>query len=191
MRFPVRLPFVLLALTVLWVALWDDISVANIVGGLIVAVVVAWVTPNEPSRYQGSHFNPLHAVKYVVLLAWKLLESNLRLAWEILTPGIGTHTGIIAVQMESGSDDVVTLVANSITLTPGTLTVEVQRDGQAVTLYVHGMYTRDPEAVRHDVLQLEVWALRAFGTRQDAERAERSLAQHDASAWSGDAGEDA
>jgi len=164
MRVHLRLPALLFALTVLWVALWDDISIANVVGGLLVAIVVAWVTPNEPRAHRGAHFSPYHGVRYMVLLGWKLLESNLRLAWEILTPGIGTHTGIIAVKMESGSDDVVTLVANSITLTPGTLTVEVDRDGPEVTLYVHGMYTRDAESVRRDVLQLEAWALRGFGT---------------------------
>jgi len=182
MRLALRLPAVLLGLTVLWVALWDDISAANVVGGLLVAILVVWVVPHEPAAHSGAHFSLFYALRYVVLLGWKLLESNLRLAWEILTPGIGTHTGIIAVPMACGSDDVVTLVANSITLTPGTLTVEVLRDGQDLTLYVHGMYTRDPEAVRHDVLQLEAWALRAFGTADEAENAELGLAQHDAAA---------
>lgn len=180
MRLALRLPAVLLGLTVLWVALWDDISVANVIGGLLVAVLVVWVVPLEPAAHSGAHLSPFHAVKYVVLLGWKLVESSLRLAWEILTPGIGTHTGIIAVPMACGSDDVVTLVANSITLTPGTLTVEVVRDGEDLTLYVHGMYTRDPESVRHDVLQLEAHALRAFGTADEAERAELGLAEHDA-----------
>ena len=74
--------------------------------------------------------------------------------------------------MRGGSDDVVTLVANSITLTPGTLTVDVHRDESGVTLYVHGMYTRDVEAVRRDVLRLEALALRAFGSDEDAARVE-------------------
>lgn len=180
MRLAVRLPAALIGLTVLWVALWDDISAANVIGGLLVAILVVWAVPHEPAAHRGAHFSPFHALKYLVLLGWKLLESNLRLAWEILTPGIGTHTGIIAVPMACGSDDVATLVANSITLTPGTLTVEVRRDGKDLTLYVHGMYTRDPEAVRHDVLQLEALALRAFGTADEAERAARGLARHEA-----------
>ena len=188
MRVALRLPAVLFALTLLWVALWDDISVANVITGLAVAIVVVWVTPRTPNAHQGVELSPFHAIEYVALLGWKLLESNLRLAWEILTPGVGTHTGIIAVPMECGSDDVVTIVANSITMTPGTLTVEVKRDGQSVTLYVHGMYTADPEAVRRDVLQLEALALRAFGAAEEAARAELGVEQHDANVRARDEG---
>ncbi len=180
MRLALRLPAQLLALTVLWIALWDDISVANAVGGLLAAAAVVAVAPREQSDRPFAHLNPFHAVKYVVLLGLSLLESNLRLAWEILTPGVGTHTGIIAVPMRGRSDDVLTLIANSITLTPGTLTVEVKRDGEDATLYVHGMFTHDPEAVRRDVLQLEARALRAFGTADEAAHAELGLQRHDA-----------
>jgi multicomponent Na+:H+ antiporter subunit E len=82
---------------------------------------------------------------------------------------------------------VVNLVANSITLTPGTMTVEVSTAGDLdddgaeddVILYIHGMYTRDPEAVRRDVLHLEELALRAFGTPSDYRRAHEAFEVQD------------
>ncbi|MGI9646119.1 MAG: Na+/H+ antiporter subunit E, partial [Ilumatobacteraceae bacterium] len=157
---------------VLWVALWDDISVANIVGGVVVAAFVVVVAHLDRIERPEPHFHPLLASWYIVQLGWQLALASVRLAWEILTPGQGTYTGIIAVPMRGGSDDVVTLVANSITLTPGTLTVDVTRDDAGATLYVHGMYTRDVEAVRRDVLKLESLALRAFGSDEDAARVE-------------------
>lgn len=190
MRLPLRLPALVVILMLLWVALWDEVTLANVVGGLLVGVLIVVVVPPEPHIRAGAHVHPLHALRYVILLAWNLVESNLRLAWEIATPGDGTRTGIIAVRMRGRSDLVVTLVANSITLTPGTLTVEVDRQGDDVTLYVHALYTQDTEAVRRDVLQLEARAMRAFGSDDEAARAARGVEEHDAREQARAAGED-
>ncbi len=178
MRLALRRPAFVAVLTLLWIGLWDQVTVANLVGGVLVGLVVARIAPREPVARSGAHFHPFHALRYIGRLTANLIESNLRLAWEILTPGDGTSTGIVAVPMRGGSDEVAILVANSITLTPGTLTVEVKRDGEVVTLYVHGLYTRDVEAVRHEVMELEARALRAFGTPAEAERGQRDLDAH-------------
>ena len=67
------------------------------------------------------------------------------------------------------------MVADAITLTPGTMTVDVfdTDDGPAV-LYVHALEVADPEAIRADGLRLEGLAVRAFGSRADRERMEES-----------------
>lgn len=191
MRANLRIPAMMLWLALLWIALWGHISWANALGGLAVATVVVVFARLEDVALRRGNFRPLWAVAYVAVLLWKLLESNLKLAREILTPGLATHTGIIAVPMRSGSDTVINLVANSITLTPGTMTIDIKRwdvDGDgvddseidSVVLYIHGMYTRDVEAVRHDVLELEALALRAFGTPREYELAARDVSDHEA-----------
>lgn len=179
MRAALRVPAVVVWLTVLWLALWGSVSWANVVSGLLVAAVVLVVARIDPASLRPTYFRPLWAIWYVVYLAYELFVSNLRLAREILTPGSRTHTGIIAVPMRGGSDAVVTLVANSITLTPGTMTVDVhQRDG-GVVLYVHSMFAHDVESVRHDVLRLEALALRAFGSPSDYERSLADIVEHE------------
>lgn len=191
MRAALRIPAILLWLTALWIALWGSVTWANVLGGLAVAVAVVLFARLDAASLQPTYFRPQWAIWYLVVLLAKLVESNVRLAYEILTPGLSTHTSIIAVPMRGGSDAVINLVANSITLTPGTMTVDVKRwdvdrdgidDGadDSVVLYVHGMYTRDIEAVRHDVLRLEALALRAFGSPADYDRAARELTDHDA-----------
>lgn len=182
MRAGFRIPALLAWLTVLWVMLWGRVTVANVVGGLGVAVGVVLFARLDPVALRPTHFRPLWALLYVVTLVWKLLVSNVRLAYEILTPGDGTYTGIIAIRIRGGSDAAVNLVANSITLTPGTMTIDVERhdvdpdspDAElqaGATLYVHGMYMRDVDAVRRDVLRLEALALHAFGSHEDYRRA--------------------
>ena len=187
MRLGLRVPAFVIWLTALWIALWDELSVANVLSGLAVAVAVTAVARIDLETLRPTYFRPVWAVWYVIVLLRNLVAANLRLAWEILTPGMSTHTGIVAVPMRGGSEAVVNLVANSITLTPGTMTVEVSTAGDLdddgaeddVILYIHGMYTRDPEAVRRDVLHLEELALRAFGTPSDYRRAHEAFEVQD------------
>ena len=83
----------------------------------------------------------------------------------------------MAVPLRGCSDAVVTLIADAITLTPGTLTLEVRRD--PLTLYVHALDVRDVTVLQQDVRTLEVLAVKAFG---DAD-ALAGLAVDDTTAW--------
>lgn len=194
MRAVLRIPAVMTWLTVLWVMLWGDVSWANVVGGVVVAGAVVLFARLERATLRPTYFHPHWALYYVVHLIWQLVLSNVRLAYEILTPGDGTHTAILAVPIRGGSDAVVNLVANSITLTPGTMTIDVRRhvrdefdiDGDGIidemtagaTLYVHCIYGEDVEAVRHQVLELEELALRAFGSDIDRALAHADVVAH-------------
>ena len=169
-----RLPTLLLWLTSLWVALWADLTVGNVLGGLIVALVVVGVArPTGATGLERTNFRPLSALIYVGYFLWQLVKANLVVAWEIITPGLKIHRAIIAVPMHSTSAGVVTLIANSVTLTPGTVTVYIAEksssDGGAIerTLFVHVLHFLDVESVRRDVLQLERLAIKAFGHRND------------------------
>lgn len=187
MKASLRLPMLILWLTTLWLLLWGDVSYANVLGGLLVAVVVLLFARLDTASLRPTRLRPWWALRYVVTVIGQLITANIRLAVEILTPNDGTSTGIIAVPIRGGSDAVVILVANSITLTPGTMTIDVKRhDGEGgdemtagATLYVHGMYMHDVEQVRHDVLKLEALALHAFGTDEEYERAQFDVVAHE------------
>ena len=189
MKASLRLPMLITWLTTLWVLLWGDVSFANVLGGVAVAIVVVMFARLDAASLRPTHFRPWWALRYLTTVMWQLLTANLRLAIEILTPHDGTYTGIIAVPIRGGSDAVVNLVANSITLTPGTMTIDVKRHDRSgddddemtagATLYVHGMYMRNVEQVRHDVLRLEALALHAFGTDEEYQRALSDVVAHE------------
>ena len=195
MKTVLRIPAIMSWLTLLWIMLWGDLSWANLSGGVLIAGLVVLVARLDSASLRPTYFHPHWAIAYVAVLGWQLVLSNLRLAVEILTPGDGTHTAIIAVPIRGGSDAVVNLVANSITLTPGTMTVDVRchernefdtsGDGEidemtaGATLYVHCIYGEDVEAVRHDVLWLEELALRAFGSDLDRALAHADVLAHE------------
>jgi multicomponent Na+:H+ antiporter subunit E len=101
-------------------------------------------------------------VRFLAYFLAKLVEASVVVAVEVATPRNRIRTGIVAVPLRGASDALVTLVADAVTLTPGTLTLEVGR--QPPTLYVHVLHLRDVEAVRREIRHLEVLAVRAFGS---------------------------
>lgn len=158
-------------LTTLWVVLWRDLSLANVVSGVVVALVVLTLfrVPTLTVSARLPHRHTVRPVALVRFLAWFLSEvvaANLVVAREIITPGDTIRAGIVAVPLRGHSDLVTTVVAGVVTLTPGTLTAEVR--GTPPVLYVHVMHLDDPEALRREVLAVEEKVIRVIGAHAAA-----------------------
>jgi multicomponent Na+:H+ antiporter subunit E len=149
-------------LVIMWMALWGNLSWANLLGGVAAAVAVLLTWSTTSRRTPAYAFRPLAALRFLAYFCWKLLEANAILAWEVVTPRNRINEGIVAIPVQGFSDGLITLVANTITLTPGTVTLEVSRD--PAVLYVHVLHLADIEAVRREVRHLEILAVRAFGS---------------------------
>lgn len=149
-------------LTAIWIALWGDVTIANAVGGVLVAVACLVVVPLEAPRRRG-RFRPWAAVRYVAFFAKELLVANVVVATEVVTPGNRDNEGIVALPLApSCSPTVMLVVVNSIGLTPGTVVVEIAED--PFTLYVHVLHLDDHDASVRDLLELERRAVEAFGS---------------------------
>ncbi len=149
-------------LVLVWVGLWEDLSPGSVLGGVLVAtVLVGWFRPRARGP-ASSTVRPLPALRFAAYFLWKLTEASAVVAWEVVTPRNRINEGIVAVPIRGVSDGIVTLVANAISLTPGTVTLEVDR--HPTVLYVHVLHLHDVEAVRREIQHLEVLAVRAFGS---------------------------
>lgn len=140
-------------LTTLWVILWRDLTVANVLSGVLIGVLIELARPWRALGQKHHTIRPGAFVLFVAYFVWKLVEANVVLAREVLTPRNSIETGVIAVRLGPCSDLVVAIVANSISLTPGTLTLEVRRE-DVPTLYVHVLHLHDIGAARADVQKL-------------------------------------
>lgn len=175
MRSAIRFPAIVLWLTMLWVGLWAEWTVGTIIGGLLVAIgVIIVARPTGVTGRELVRFRPLAAAVYVLNFLAQLVWSSLIVAWEVITPGSGLNRAIIGIPMNTRSDALITLVANSITLTPGTMTIEVhESDSDSTTiLYIHVLHFRDTESIRRSTLRLERLAVRAFGSPEEIEELE-------------------
>lgn len=146
-------------LVAVWVTLWEAITWANVIGGMLVALAVLALLPQTPGPPELG-FRPLAAMKLVAVFAWELTKASAFMAWEVITPRNRIEAAVISVQLTSGNAGVITLVANMVSLTPGTLTLDV--DDESRTLFVHVLHLQSDESTRDSVLRLERLTLEAF-----------------------------
>jgi multicomponent Na+:H+ antiporter subunit E len=123
-----------------WVALWGDLSWANVLSGLLVAVFVLAAVPLPPStsRYR---LVPGAALRYLARFAKDLVVSTAEVARQVFWPVGRLRPGVLEVPMTSTDSGLLSLVANSITLTPGTMTLEA--DDERGLLWVHVLHLEE------------------------------------------------
>jgi len=137
----------LLLLTLAWLALTGETSVADAAFGAVVAWSALQLTGKQPASF-GWRRVPA-AVHLGVFFLWELIVANVKVAAVVIQPGRLLRSGIVAVPLEVTSDSQISLLANLITLTPGTLSLDVSTDRKV--LYVHFLQMGSPEAARREL----------------------------------------
>lgn len=137
-------------LALLWLLLTGEFTVLNFAVGLMAAGGLLWLMrrsmPADVSAQRpgvGSILRRAGAfVGFSLFFIWSLIEANVRVAIDVLRPRPRMEPAVVAVPLDGFSDAEVTLLANFITLTPGTLSLDVvpQTPDAPRTLYVHAMH---------------------------------------------------
>jgi len=89
------------------------------------------------------------ALFLILYFLWEVVLANVRVAICVLSPLRNLKPGFVAIPLAAKTDAEITFLANMITLTPGTLTVDVSDDRK--TLYIHSIFAEDPKAVRDQI----------------------------------------
>lgn len=157
-------------LFIMWILLWGDLNLANVVTGAVLAIGLVVVFPPEDSNDDPIVVRPLAAASFLVWFLWALIVTNVAVAKEVLLPSSRSeiHPAVVACFLRTESGRLATLVANAITLTPGTLTIDAR--GRPAVLYVHVLAFESIEATRDEVADLERRIVRAFGTSAEVAR---------------------
>lgn len=135
-------------LSLAWAALLGQFSVTNLLAGFALGYIMLWVM-QDVMHYSSYFVKVGQVISFIRLFLWELLLSNLRVAYSVVTPLDKMRPGIIAVPLDVDTDVGITMLANMITLTPGTLSLDVSEDRR--TLYVHSMHVHDIEAFRRSI----------------------------------------
>ncbi len=137
-----------IALALAWAALTARFEPGNLLVGFVLGYVALWVT--RPALGPTPYFGAVRrTLSFVALFVWEVIVANLRVAVDVLTPRYRMQPRVIAVPLDARSDAEITLLANLISLTPGSLSLDVSSDRR--TLYVHAMYAADADAVRREI----------------------------------------
>ena len=163
-----------LFLVSVWVMLWGALTVANVLSGVMVTLLVLAVSPTvAPGVQHIGRPRPLAVLRLMGAVGRQLVTSNIVLAREVVTPGSRITTGVVACRLRTDSPTVVALLSNIVALSPGMVPVHVQI--HPAVLYVHVLHLRDPVAARLAVAHLESLCTRAFGTPAEIARLGESL----------------
>jgi multicomponent Na+:H+ antiporter subunit E len=147
-----------------------EATLRTVLGEFLIGLAVGWPTAFALRRYytprvavgRSLRVAP-YAVLYVVVFVRELLTANVDVAYRVLAPSMPIRPDVIAIPLRVESDAAVTTIANSITLTPGTLTMD--HDAGTNTLYVHAIAARNRESVVDPVRTWEDYALVIFEGR--------------------------
>jgi multicomponent Na+:H+ antiporter subunit E len=163
------------ALAVVWVLLWGTFTPASIVGGVLVALLVTALfrLPRATDRLP---VRPLRLAGLLLYLAYDLIVSGAAVSWEVLRRGPRATGAILAVPLLSASDRVVTVMANALSLSPGTMALQIDHDHDVWYVYVLGPRDRaGVERARRRVLDMQRRVLAALGDPAEVAEAQRLM----------------
>ena len=137
-----------LVLAVAWVAMTGSFSAEGFVIGFALGYGVLFAISRVfgGSAYFGKAGRVLG---FVLFYLRELVVANLRVAYDVVTPTHHMHPGVVAVPLDARTPGEITLLANLITMTPGTLSLDVSDDH--TVLYVHGMFVDNEQAFIDEV----------------------------------------
>ncbi len=132
-----------LSLTFVWVALTGNFYWSNFLFGFMLGFFILWLMSRneEDKRY---FVRVPKIIGFVFYFIYEMLKANLQVAYDVITPNYFMKPGIVKYPLHANSDFEINLLSTVISLTPGTLIIDVSNDRQV--LFIHVMYLRDKDA---------------------------------------------
>ncbi len=138
---------IMLALT--WMMITGQFEPVNFLGGFIIGYLILWLLRGAMGDESSYYLKVRQTLGFLLFFMKELFVANLRVAYDVLTARHHMHPGVVAIPLDVESDLEITLLANLITLTPGTLSLDVSHDRKV--LYVHGMYIDNVQSFRRSI----------------------------------------
>ena len=142
-------PLLSLTLVLVWLGLVNTFTLGNLIlgsaFGLIIPMLTAAYWPDRPKIGR-----PLKIIEYGLIVLWDIIVANVQVAMIILfKPENSIRSEWIPIPLDLKSPEAITVLAGTITMTPGTVSCTLCADGSSIL--VHCLHTDDPESVRDDI----------------------------------------
>ncbi|MEO9685082.1 MAG: Na+/H+ antiporter subunit E [Tateyamaria sp.] len=142
-------PFLTVLLAVVWILLQNEFSAGMAVFGLILGILIPWGTsiwwPDTPKGFRIGKMVP-----YCLMVIWDIIVANIQVAWIVLTvPNSKLKPAWVVIPLDLVQPEAITVLAGTITLTPGTVSADLSSEGHS--LLVHVLHTDDPDAVVDEI----------------------------------------
>ena len=142
-----------LLLALLWMILTGSFTGPSFVVGFLFGYICLAVMQSQIPALKGYAQRVPGVIGFVFYFFWQVIKANAVVAYDVATPRLSIKPGVIALPLELNSATGITILANFITLTPGTLSLDVSDDRNV--LFVHAMYLDDEEELLRDLKEIE------------------------------------
>ncbi len=129
-------------LTVVWVFLTGSLATTNFIFGFVLSFLVLWIVSRNQRSRKYFRIAP-RMIGFVFYFIYELIKANIQVAADVITPKFYMTPGIIEYPLDAETNLEITFLANVITLTPGTLSLDISEDKKV--LYIHAMYINDKD----------------------------------------------
>ncbi|MBB5914238.1 multicomponent Na+:H+ antiporter subunit E [Nocardia transvalensis] len=126
---------VLLWLAVVYTALWGDLSIGNVLAGLVIGALIMLALPLPRIPISG-RLHPLSLLELIAVASYYAIESSVQIAWFAIRPSGAPVSGVLRVRMAIRSDLVFVLCTDVLNLIPGTMVLELDRTTHTVWVHV-------------------------------------------------------
>ncbi len=142
-------PYLTLLLAVVWILLQNQFSAGMAAFGLILGIIIPWGTsvwwPDTPKGFRLGKM-----LSYSLIVMWDIIVANIQVAWIVLTvPNAKLKPAWIVIPLDLRQPEAITMLAGTITLTPGTVSADLSDEGHS--LLVHVLHTDDPDGERDGI----------------------------------------
>jgi multicomponent Na+:H+ antiporter subunit E len=152
-------------LVTLWILAWGQLTLANLLSGVAVTVVLLLAFPPLRRPRARVHYDPVGLLRLGAYVTTQLVTSNILMARLIVRRNVIYRSGVLAHRLDAPSEVVVTVMSSIIALSPGTMTVDVAPDSSVI--YVHFFDLRDVDTARASLVGLEERVRHAIATRPE------------------------
>lgn len=152
-----------------WCALWQNFSLPFIAFGAVLAFMTMSVF-RLPTLYLSNRFNIFYAARFVLELIWNIAKASFEVMWLAATFRPPLRNSVVAVQLRTHSDLLLTAVSHTMSLIPGSVVVEVDRS--LSVLYFHVLNISTDEEIQRFLDQVdhfETLIIKATGSREEYE----------------------
>jgi len=136
-------------ISLLWALLTGRVTVGNLALGFVLgyfALVILYPAAGKKSSY---FKKTVQLIGFALFFAKELIVSSWRVAIDVVKPLPLMRPGVVGIPLDAETDLEITMLANVISLTPGTLSLDVSKDRK--TLYIHAMYVTNPDDLRKEI----------------------------------------
>ncbi|MBN2162846.1 MAG: Na+/H+ antiporter subunit E [Pontiellaceae bacterium] len=136
-------------ISLLWALLVGRLSLGTLGTGFVLGYLALTLLYPVHDRKSSYFRKSVQLIRFVLIFIRELLVSTWRVAQDVVKPLPLMRPGVIGIPLDAESDLEITMLANIISLTPGTLSLDVSPDRK--TLYIHAMYVVNPDDLRQEI----------------------------------------